>query len=483
MQSLPGGRHHRIESAVPATILNKQTDRHNLAPMNRLQTKAATRRASHVQRLREAILLVFCEPLPAQCSVLKDLTVRQWQPLMHWLDTSGLALYFLDRLTDLELCAMLPPAVLSRLRQNLADNTARTRAMMIECAALHHLFQRAGLTYATLKGFSLWPISVPKPELRSQLDLDFMVAEESAAEARKILEAMGYRLHAISGNSWEFKSAHPAPLSLKTLYTIKPQRSIELHIETQNPKTALLLPRTESRYFYGVWMPVLSPVDLFIRQGRHAYKHVCSAFSRAAHLIEFRRHVLVRHHDTAFWNEVRERAEGGTKTAIALGVVINLISQVMGDFAPEALTCWTADRLPTAIRAWVEVYGSRVVLGDFPGSKLYLLLQKETEALGIPSARPLRRALLPFRLPSAITHAEPDESAVARMQRNARQLRFVIARLRFHAVEGVRYLCESFRWRRHLNCLTSQSGHSPDRASFTGLPAEEVGMENNQSPR
>jgi hypothetical protein len=38
-----------------------------------------------------------------------------------------------------------------------------------------------------------------------------------------------------------------------------------------------------------------------------------------------------------------------------------------------------------------------------------------------------------------------------RARRYARQIRFVWFRLRFHTVEGIRYLRESARWRRRLN--------------------------------
>jgi len=420
--------------------------------------------------------------MPAACAILKDLTARQWQPLLHWLDTSGLALYFLDRLSDLELCAMLPPRVLARLQQNLADNTARTQSMASEWTALNRLFQKAGLSYATLKGFSLWPISVPKTELRSQLDLDFLVSEESSAGARAILEGVGYRLSAIGDRSWEFKTGHEQPPSLKTLYTAKPQRSVELHIERQNATSAPLLSRTEDRCFYGAFLPVLSPVDLFLGQAMHVYKHVSSSFARTAHLIELRRHVLVRHHDDAFWKEARRIAERDAKPPIALGVVMLLISQVMGEFAPEALTCWTVDRLPLAVRTWVELYGKRVALGSFPGSKLYLLLQKEVEAAGIPAKRPVRRALLPSRLPPAIAHRVPGETAAARVKRNARQLHFIFFRLRFHTVEGLRYVCESFRWRRRLDRLACQRGLPSARSPFA-LHVDEVRIEGNRIPR
>ncbi len=86
--------------------------------------------------------------------------------LLRWLDTSGLALYFLDRMTQLALCDMLPPEMLSRLRQNLSDNTVRTYGMMAEQTDIQRGFQSAAISYAVLKGFSLWPSSLPRPELR-----------------------------------------------------------------------------------------------------------------------------------------------------------------------------------------------------------------------------------------------------------------------------------------------------------------------------
>ena len=90
--------------------------------------------------------------------------------------------------------------------------------MIAESIAIQQEFQEARLSYAKLKGLSLWPSSVPRPELRSQFDLDFLVAEESAPEARKILEQRGYRLYVISGRSWEFKLNEKPGVSLKDLY-------------------------------------------------------------------------------------------------------------------------------------------------------------------------------------------------------------------------------------------------------------------------
>lgn len=423
--------------------------------MPTLNTNFAANFLNKERLLHEAVLLTFCDPLPEQWARLENLSERQWRKLLHWLDISGLALYFLDRMVELQLCGMLPPSVLGSLQQKLHDNIGRTHGMAAESVAIQQEFQEANLSYAMLKGFSLSPGSVPKPELRHQFDLDFLVAEESATEARQILERRGYRLYAISGRSWEFKINERPVISLNDLYKDSPGRAVELHIEAKVPGYAGLLNHLENRDFQGILMPVLSPIDLFLGQGLHVYKHVFSEFSRAAHLLEFRRHVLLRRDDDKFWDELRSVAEENLRAVLGLGVVTQLITRVMGEFAPEALTNWTVNRLPESARLWIKIYGRRVVFDKFPGSKLYLLLQNELESAGVPSKRSLRQSLLPRRLPPAIIRASSRETLPARIGRYRLQLTFILGRLRFHIVEGARYSWESYRWRQNMNRPTS----------------------------
>jgi hypothetical protein len=62
-----------------------------------------------------------------------------------------------------------------------------------------------------------------------------------------------------------------------------------------------------------------------------------------------------------------------------------------------------------------------------------------------------RHALLPSRLPPAIAHASANETLSARLARCRRQGDFILFRLRFHLVEGMRYLWESNRWQQYVN--------------------------------
>jgi len=402
-------------------------------------------------QLREAIVMSFCDPFPGQCAPLLHRSHKEWQSLLEWLDTSGLALYFLDRLTELDRCDLLPSPILARLQQNLADNTERIGLMIAESLEIQRRFQAAGISYAVLKGFSLSSISVPRIELRSQLDLDFLVNQQGAIEGQRILEEMGYHLHARDARNLDFIADESHSTSLNDLYKARKARKAELHIEYVPAGRVPLLSRTESLSFHGLDTPILPPVDLFLGQGLHLYKHVCGQYWRVAHLIEFRRHIIARHDDRAFWHELQQQVAGNRSTCIRLGVVTHLITHLMGQFAPQAFTRWTVDTLPTPARLWVERYGHRTALAGFPGNKLYLILEQELETAGLPVRRTLLQALVPRRLPPAIAHATEGETLLTRLRRHRRQWLYNLARLRFSVVEGARYLRESVLWRQYRN--------------------------------
>jgi hypothetical protein len=421
--------------------------------------------SSH-KKLREALLLLFCDPIPAECLRLWLLTPREWEHALHWLNLSGLALYFLDRIEQQDLSNILPASCLARLRQNLADNTRRTNALREEWIEIQRSFQSVGVSYATLKGFSLWPNSVSRPELRSQLDLDFLVAEDSAPRARRILEARNYCLRAIGGRSWEFMTNHPGQMTLADLYRPTPHRFIELHLETAIAPDPLLQ-RLDRRDFDGLPAPVLDPVDLFLGQGLHLYKHLSSQYTRAAHLLEFRRHVIARSHDLAFWRQLRIVAERKPCKPVALGVVTLFIARLMGDFAPLAFTSWTTSQVPLAARLWIETYAHHSCLADPPGTKLYLLLRQALHPDGVYFRDSLREAFIPRKLPAAITVPQPSESFFSRLHRKARQLRYNLVRARFHAVQSLLYLHESRRFRKALAASGWRDFSPEEEANFT----------------
>jgi hypothetical protein len=407
------------------------------------------------RRLRESVLLSFCDPLPSSSLAFLQLSQRQWQSLLLWLDISGLALYLYDRFAQLDLLDRLPAEIEARLRKNLADNTERTHSMLAESVEVQERFQKECFRYLLIKGFSLVPSSVRSPELRSQLDLDFLIAADAVEGARRILEDRGYVLHAVSGRSWEFKTTHTHSGSLRDLYKNHPARSIELHVEAARDEEGTHVADAEWRDICGFRMPVLAPVPLFLGQAAHLYKHVSTGFFRCSHLLEFYRHIVARREDTGFWNEVQGTVARNDRMRLPLGVTTLLLTQVMGAFAPETLSKY-ADGLHAPVRMWTEKIGPRCVYATWPGTKLHLLLQRELAAGDAAMQSSLRRTLLPRRLPPPIAHAPAGETVFARMRRALRQLSYILFRLRYHAIAGVQYAWELARWKKLKERLADQ---------------------------
>jgi hypothetical protein len=151
--------------------------------------------------------------------------------------------------------------------------------------------------------------------------------------------------------------------------------------------------------------------------------------------------------------ERRGRAEGGDGAWICNG------ADHTRDGGLRAASTYLLDgREPAARCAFVDrtVWGCDRV-GQLPGSKLYLLLQKEMQAVGVPAKRSLRQVLLPNTWPPAIELGTPGEDLADRIRRYRRQLQFIVFRLRFHTCEGLRYLWESVRWRQQKKRYLSRS--------------------------
>src|ERR1700729_3494822 len=99
-----------------------------MSPMFRFETKAPTR----ARRLKEAVLASFRSTAAEEEARFAVFGASDWQRILYWLDISGLALYLLDRLTELGVERCIPGAILDRLQQNLAENRERTAALLQE---------------------------------------------------------------------------------------------------------------------------------------------------------------------------------------------------------------------------------------------------------------------------------------------------------------------------------------------------------------
>jgi len=401
-------------------------------------------------RLKEAVLASFFEPAPSVEARLREFSASDWQRVKYWLDVSGLALYFLDRLEALKIQSSVSEPFLRQLRTNLAENRERTAFLFDEAVTITQALRARNVECALLKGVTIPRESVRDFSLRSQMDLDLLVRESDARLVESCLSEFGYSLSAISGSTWEFKAGHSGTSTLKNLYQVRPERAVEVHLLRDHPRDTTIdwLARSEWRIINGQSLPSLSSVDHFILQGRHLFKHMCSEHTRTSWVLEFWRHICARRDDASFWREVETVAAEEPGSSIAVGAATLLTSRIFGPFAPGELAHWSMDQLPPAICLWVHLYGRRILLSDRPGNKLYLLLRREMSPHSAGERAGRRKLLLPFHWPQRITRAAEGEGLPARARRYRLQAVFALRRLRFHVAEGFGLAFESLRWQR-----------------------------------
>lgn len=419
--------------------------------MTLTRLKLANPSLARQQKLKEAVLQSFYCPASEVESRLVEFRLCDWEKILFWIDISGLALYLLDRLSQLNLKGLLPEPIVLRFERNLRENRERTTDLFREQSAIVEEMRLQNVSFALLKGISLFPDSVPDPALRWQVDLDFLVANRDEKVVKRILHDFGYLLHAVSGDTLEFKAGKLGKPDIRNIYRTHSQRSVEIHLlavtQSRQGSQSNQLSRAITRSFDGVAIPCLSPSDIFVQQGLHLFKHLCGEHTRASWLLEFWRHAKAREHDVAFWREVEMLAMEDPHARIALGASVMLASRLFGNFPHDAVKDWAVGCLPAGVRFWIEAYGARSILASTPGNKLYLILRKQLEK-GREFEAEVRRLVLPTHLPPPITRGEAGESLAKRVGRYRVEAGYVCSRLHFHLWEGLKYLIESGRWQR-----------------------------------
>jgi Uncharacterised nucleotidyltransferase len=426
------------------------------------------------RRVVEAVVATFREPVDRALRLLSPLSEGQWERSLYWLDASDMALYFLARIESLGLEEVIPAPVYTRLKKNLADNRNRYSFLLAEFIELNCAFQQAGIDFCNLKGFTLSPESCPDPALRCQLDFDFLVDGRDLKLCREILAKTGYMRTVATATEWQFEAGSSEMARIEDHYKPRSQRSVELHFtctdaKPHEPSRDERLDRMVLRAWNGLSFPVLTPEDQFVGQALHLLFHLRSACTRPSWLLEYKSSMSVRYDDRSFWDGVRERSQGTPRAAIAIGLATLLSTQLFGGDSPAQLNEWTLDRLPAPVRLWADMYGRKAVLADGPGTKLHLLLEDELTS-GDNSWQKKRRSLLPLYCATRIAIEDPNESLGPRLRREYYQARFLLFRLRFHLVEGLRYAIEAVRWRR---CLAQRQARlQPDPTPCISTEAE-----------
>jgi Uncharacterised nucleotidyltransferase len=405
--------------------------------------------------LKRAVLDTFREKTTDElCACLSVFGRREWVRSYRWLDSSGLALYFLDRLKSLGIAHVLPPSVLEHLENNQTANKQRMANLFADFVAINHSFQRADIVYFNVKGFTLVPASCPDPVLRTQMNLAFVMSGKDAALCHKVLAELGYSLVAYSEHTLEFAMDVWKAPHLPNIYETTAPRAVKVYIVS--PREALhaaayqqLLQR-QSRTWNGVTFPVASDSDAFINQSLHLFGRISSEWTRLSWLLEYKAFVDFRRDDAAFLREVRKGAQNDPDRILAIGVALSLIKVILGATIPPSLEEWTIRALDVSVHLWIQRYAEEALLADYPGTKLYLYLQDLLASRqGVKSNhRSDSLSQPPLFQPSDISKPKSLRRQCYRALAAANRKIF---RMKFHFRENLRIALTTPHWRKLLS--------------------------------
>jgi hypothetical protein len=410
------------------------------------------------QTLAEAV--VRCLGVSAdgsEAAALQRFSDLDWKKTLAWLDNSGLALYLHRKLRDMGASEVLPPLILARLNQNLADNRRRVDRMTQELESLNQNFDQAGVNYILLKGFSLVPAFCPDAELRAPSDFDYFISAESMPAAQRLLRDAGYRLTRSSKIELGFdKPSLRLPSLGDSPYDPETEASVELHPDVWDSEQHLVqleAPRfATARLAVGEWrglrFPVLCESEAFLLQVLHVFQHVLQGWVKMSWLLEIGFFMDQRSADSAFWEEFSQRLRGNQLLEEFAAVVATLVAKVFRAKQPEVVLGWT-QRLRPGARIWLDRYALTWVFCNptfsesrwFPPAKLYLFLHQSYLSDPRVRSRCLQRRLFPWkRVPEILAGSMTGPAP--------RDLKLLLHLLTFHGGGGIRYLWEIPRWRR-----------------------------------
>ncbi len=430
--------------------------------------------------LAEAVVsfLSFSEDCSGHVGAIEKFSAQEWTRVLRWLDDSGLAFYFLQKLEETNAADAVPTWALSRLRQNFAANQARVEDMSRRFGLLNSRLDDAGIPYVVLKGFSLVPEFCSSASRRHQGDFDYLVEDDSLAAARRVVLDAGYiskETHA----SQQFIFVSPGGEASRTAlqYSARAPHAVELHTDVWErglhgvPSIANLfsVARARTKRWNGYAFPALTDEEAFILQVVHACHHFFTLWIRMSCLFEIAYFLNRRASDTELWSRVEECVGANGVLREFVVIVSEMAARLFAVPVPPLVQVWGSSLRP-ASRTWLEHYGRRWAFSElpvyqfslFPSSKLALFLRQQyQDRLTASESSEQNHAPPTFRLARIASSIKNEPSLILNTGWWRRQL--LVRRSIFYALAGARYVCEIPRWR-----WLNRAGARPAQASSDG---------------
>ena len=110
------------------------------------------------RKVVEAVVATFHDSAEEVCSPSIGVEARDWQRSYHWLDASGMALYFLDQVESLHIESALPAATLATAsRQSRRQPASEAPTMFAEFASLEPVVPGGRPGIRKSQGFHAFP--------------------------------------------------------------------------------------------------------------------------------------------------------------------------------------------------------------------------------------------------------------------------------------------------------------------------------------
>jgi hypothetical protein len=405
---------------------------------------------------------------PAGLQALRCASSRQWQRTITWLDHSGLALYFLQRV-ETDSASFLPRDILLQLRERSKNNQQRVARLKEIFESINRGFERNGVRYAVLKGFSLTPEYCANPCNRAQSDLDYLIARDSIAAAQNLLSELGYVLKRHESDELSFWIPAPEPTDAAQQYSPNGPWMVELHLSTWDqslfhiplkiPEPSFFELRTHR--WNGLEFPCLPKRLAFAGQIVHSFKHVLCGWIRLSWLFEIACFLRDQSEERRFWQEFDQLVTAEPLLAELVAIITCLAVDLFPSPVPESVQKYIQDLRPP-VRVWLEEYAPGWLFERFPRyeirwlsrSKLSMFLKELYCAPQADHGAEDFRVLFPLHRLKRLVQTRNTKTTA--MGSTLYKIRWLALHSIYHAGATVRYLWELPRWRHRVHHLRAR---------------------------